>query len=209
MHNIFKARKYSIKIKEDYMLKKFFVFSLFVFLLSGTCLAFEFSADTIMTYKGQGKTTGKIFYKSDKFRMDMESPQEMTTITRMDKKVIWNIMPAEKMYMELPFNMENKPRVEEKFEGEIERKHIANETIDGHPTKKYLITYKSNDKKHQVYQWLATDIDFPVKTAATDGSWIQEYKNIKIGAQPNSLFELPKGYKKFKFPGGMNMMNLK
>jgi outer membrane lipoprotein-sorting protein len=191
------------------MFKKFLLFPLFIFLLSGVCFAFEFSADTVMTHKGGGKTTGKIYYKSDRFRMDMKAPEQMIMITRMDKKVIWNIMPAEKMYMELPFDLKNRPMVDEKFEGEIERKHIGNETIDGHPTKKYLITYKSDNKKHQVYQWWATDINFPVKTAATDGSWVQEYKNIKIGTQPDSLFELPKGYKKFQFPGGMNMRDFK
>ncbi|MBE0427318.1 MAG: DUF4412 domain-containing protein [Nitrospirae bacterium] len=162
-----------------------------------------------MTYKGEGKTTGKIYYKSDRFRMDMKSPEQMIMITRMDKKVIWNIIPAEKMYMELPFDIKNRPMVDEKFEGEIERKQVGNEIIDGHPCKKYLITYKSDNKKHQVYQWWATDINFPVKTAATDGSWVQEYKNIKVGTQADSLFEPPKGYKKFQFPGGMNMMDFK
>ncbi len=191
------------------MFRKSLFLLLFIFLLSGMSSALEFSADTIMTFKGQGKTVGKIYYKSDKFRMDIESPEKVITITRMDKKVVWNIMPSQKMYMELPFNLNNKPMVEEKFEGEIERKYIGKETIDGHPTKKYLITYRSGNKTDQVYQWWATDINFPVKTAATDSSWVQEYKNIKSGTQPNSLFELPKGYKKFQFPAGMNMKNLR
>ena len=185
------------------MIKKSFIFLLFVLFFSGTSFAFEFSADTIMTTEGV-KTKGKIYYKADRFRMDMKDPEEMITITRIDKKVIWNIMPAEKMYMEMPFTLQNKPTVEDKFEGEIERKHVGNETIDGHPTKKYLITYKSGNKKEQVYQWWATDINFGIKTAAIDGSWIQEYKNVKIEPQPNSLFELPAGYKKLQMPGGMH-----
>ncbi|MEW6418514.1 MAG: DUF4412 domain-containing protein [Nitrospirota bacterium] len=188
------------------MIKKFFILLLFILLFSGTTFALEFSADTITTHKGTAKTTGKIYYKADRFRMDMESPQKVSMITRIDKKVIWNIMHNERMYMEMPFDLKNKPKVEEKFEGEIERKHVGNETIDGHPTKKYLITYKTDNEKHQVYQWWATDINFPVKTSAVDGSWIQEFKNIKIGSQPDSLFEVPAGYKKFQFqmPGGMN-----
>ncbi len=191
------------------MFKKSLFLLLFIFLLSGVSSALEFSADTIMTLKGQGKTTGKIYYKSDKFRMDIESPEKMITITRIDKKVVWNIMPAQKMYMELPLNLKNKPMVEEKFEGEIERKYIGKETIDGHPTKKYLITYKYGNKTDQVYQWWATDINFPVKTAATDNSWVQEYKNVKISTQSNDLFEIPKGYKRFQFPGGMNMKDFR
>lgn len=190
--------------KEGLMLKKFFAILLFIFLLSGTAFALEFSADTILTYKGEHKTKGKIYFKADRFRMDMKAHEDMIMITRVDKKVIWNIMPAQKMYMEMPFDLKNKPKVEEKFEGEIDRKLVGNETIDGHPSKKYLITYKSGNEKHQVYQWFATDINFPVKTSAIDGSWSQEYKNIKIGSQPDSLFEVPAGYKKIQMPGGMN-----
>lgn len=185
------------------MFKKFLIVLSFIASFSGTALAFEFSADTIMTSK-EGRMSGKMYYKQDRFRMDIKAPEEMTTITRIDKKVIWNIMPAEKMYMEIPLNLQNKPKVEEKMEGEIERKQVGTETIDGHPTKKYLITYQSGSRKEQVYQWWATDINFPVKTSAIDGSWVQEYRNIKTGSQPNNLFEVPAGYQKFQMPGGMN-----
>jgi outer membrane lipoprotein-sorting protein len=185
------------------MFKKIFAVIAFFFLFSGTVSAFEFSADMIMTHEA-GKTTSKMYYKPDKSRMEMKSPEEMIVITRIDKKVVWNIMPSEKMYMEMPFSMKNKPMVDEKVEGEIERKYLGDETLDGHPTKKYLVTYKSGNKTDQVYQWFATDINFPVRTADVAGSWVQEFKNIKIVSQPDSLFEVPAGYKKFQMPGGMN-----
>lgn len=191
------------------MLRRVFIIIITIFIFSSSALAFEFSADMIMTHKGTGKTTSKIYYKNDRFRMDINAPEKMTTITRIDKKVIWNVMHDQKMYMEMPFTEENKPMVEEKFKGEIERKYLGSETIDGHPTKKYMITYKVDNIKQQVYQWWATDINFPVKTASVDGSWVQEYKNINMGSQRNSLFELPKGYKKFQMPGGMDMMRMR
>lgn len=186
------------------MFKKVFRVLLFVIILSGIASAMEFSADTVMTTK-ESKMTGKMYFKADRIRMDMNVKKgNMSTITRMDKKVIWNIMPAQKMYMEMPFNQQDKPKVEEKMEGEIERKQVGSENIDGHPTKKYLITYKSGKGKEQMHQWLATDINFPVKTASIDGTWTQEYKNIKIGSQANDLFEVPAGYKKMQLPSGMN-----
>ncbi|HMK49021.1 MAG TPA: hypothetical protein VK435_03120, partial [Thermodesulfovibrionales bacterium] len=67
-------------------------------------------------------------------------------------------------------------------------------------TIKYLITYKINNEKNQVYQWMATDIKFPVKTAAVDGSWSQEFRNVKMGNQSDSLFEIPAGYQKMAMP---------
>ena len=196
------------------MFKKVLTIASFLLFLSGMAYGFEFSADTISTFKGEQKLQGKMYFKQDKFRMDMKGNGDMHMITRIDKKVVWNVMPAQKMYMEMPFNLKNKPKVDEKFEGEIERKLVGNETIDGHPTKKYLITYKANNKTERVYQWFATDINFPVKTAAIDGSWSQEFRNVKIGSQPDSLFEVPKGYQKMQMPqmptmpGGMNFKHM-
>lgn len=194
------------------MLKKAIAIVLFVFLFAGTVSAIEFSADTITTFKGEQQTKGKMYYKPDRFRMDMKVHEEMIVITRIDKKVLWNIMTKEKMYMEMPFDLKNKPKVEEKFEGEIDRKEVGRETIDGHPTIKYLITYKVDNKKDQVYQWMATDINFPVKTSAVDGSWTQEFRNVKIAAQPDSLFEVPAGYQKMQMPqipAGVNFQRMR
>jgi len=194
------------------MLKKAIAIVLFVFLFAGTVSAIEFSADTITTFKGEQQTKGKMYYKPDRFRMDMKVHEEMIVITRIDKKVLWNIMTKEKMYMEMPFDLKNKPKVEEKFEGEIDRKEVGRETIDGHPTIKYLITYKVDNKKDQVYQWMATDINFPVKTSAVDGSWTHEFRNVKIAAQPDSLFEVPAGYQKMQMPqipAGVNFQRMR
>ncbi len=182
------------------MVKRVFVFLIGVFLFSGTAFALEFSADTITTHKDGQKMSGKIYYKADKFRMDMKSPQDMSTIMRRDKSVTWSVMHQQKMYMEMPFQKKDKPMVEGKLEGEVERKQVGTEVIDGHPTKKYLVTYKSGTTQSQIYQWMATDINFPVKTAAVDGSWTQEYKNIRMGSQPDNLFEVPAGYKKMQMP---------
>mgnify|MGYP001594689202 CR=1 FL=1 len=77
---------------------------------------------------------------------------------------------------------------------------MGSETIDGHPSTKYEVTAKVDDKTMTTYQWLATDINFPVKTAAVDGSWTVEYKDIMLGSQPDSLFELPAGYQKMSMP---------
>lgn len=191
------------------MLKKLFLVLLLTISFSSAALAMEFSADTVTTMQGGQKMSGKMYFKPDKFRMEMKTNEETVMITRIDKKVTWNVMPKQKMYMEMPFDLKNKPKVEEKFAGEIERKEVGSETIDGHPTKKYLITYKVGDKKDQVYQWLATDIKFPVRTAAVDGSWAQEFKNIKMGPQRDSLFEVPAGFQKMQMPGGMNLKHMK
>jgi outer membrane lipoprotein-sorting protein len=184
------------------MLRKFIAIAVFMLLISGTASALELSADFVSSH-GEFTTSGKMYITPDKFRMDMSSPQNMSSITRMDKKVVWNVMHDQKSYMELPFVEERKPRVEKEYKGEIERKLVGKETIQGHPTEKYLITYKARGNTDQVYQWWATDINFPIKTEDVNGKWKQEYKNIKMGKQDDSLFEIPEGYNKFDMPGGM------
>src|SRR5271169_3502074 len=177
---------------EVVMVKRLTVLLSLIFLFSGVALAAEFSADTISTGKGR-TNTGKAFFSKDRYRIDMEN-HNTSMIVRIDKKVIWTIMPNRKTYMEKAYDdMKDRPMVEQKMVGEVERKQVGAETIDGHPTKKYLVTRKSGIGQHQVYSWWATDMNFSIKTAAVDGSWSQEYKNIKIGAQPDSLFEVPAG----------------
>jgi hypothetical protein len=179
-----------------------FAATMLIVALAGIARAGDFSADMTMATK-EGKMTGTIWFKPDRYRMDLKKPEEMTMITRADKKVTWHLMPSEKMYMEMPYDPNDRPKVDEKMEGETERKLVADEKFDGRPTKKYLITCVSGKKKEQFYQWWAADINFAVKTAALDGSWSQEFRNVKTGPQPNILFVIPAGYKKMQMPGGM------
>jgi hypothetical protein len=164
-----------------------------IFLFGGIAVAQDFSADMVSTTKA-GVSTGKIFVAKEKTRM--ETPQT-TIITRIDKNVVWILMPAQKMYMEQPLKPENVVATTDKMPGEIERKLVGKETIDGETTNKYKIVYVTADKKETIFQWIAADSGLPIKSAAVDGSWIIEYKNLKTGKQPDPLFEIPTGYQKF------------
>ncbi len=41
------------------------------------------------------------------------------------------------------------------------------------------------------YQWLATDIHFPLKLVRKDGSWSVEYRRVRMGHVSDFLFQLP------------------
>ncbi len=166
-----------------------------IFLFGGSAFALNFSADMVSTTKG-GVVKGKIFVTKEKTRMEV--PQAIT-ITRMDKKVVWVLMPEKKMYAQQALKPEDMVASAKKMPGEIERKFVGKEKINGKKTKKYRIVYKVEDRKETSYQWIATRSGLPVKSASADGSWTVEYKNIKQGKQPASLFKIPKGYKKFSF----------
>lgn len=163
-------------------------------------IAQELSA-TIVTKSGDQTVSMKIYMKPDKFRTDNETAGA-STIVRKDLNKVWTIMNAQKTYMEMEGinDDQNLPAAEEKIKGEVSRKELGGEIVNGHPAIKYEITAKMDETVMQVYQWWAKDINFPVKTAAVDGSWTMEYKEINIGNQPDNLFEIPPDYKKMTLP---------
>lgn len=159
-------------------------------------MAQEFSA-TVINKAGGRTMTSKIFMKTGKFRMENKMAGGTYSIVRQDLNKMWTVMPASKSYMEFSEVKDQAAQMPgEKVKGEVSRKKIGSETIDGHPTTKYEVTAKMGDKTVTTHQWWATDISFPIKTAAVDGRWSVTYSDIKIGGQPDSLFELPAGYKR-------------
>lgn len=178
-------------------MKRILVFSIMIVLgfafIAAPAHAMGFSAD-VVTSSPQGSFTGKIYVDNDKIRMELPMA---VTITRVDKKVAYMLMPAQRMYMEQPFDPKSAVATKEKLDGEVERTLVGTDTVDGASAKKYKVTYNSNGIKASVFQWMRDGLDIPVKTAAVDGSWAMEYRNLKTGDQPVELFEVPGDYQKF------------
>lgn len=157
--------------------------------IAGAAWALEFSADMVNTAEGRS-FAGKIFVSNEKIRMEMAGA---TTITRMDKKVVWVIMPEQKMYMEQTFDPEKAAGATEKMPGEIKRKLIGQDNVSGRAASKYRVVYTSKVGEAAVLQWVDKASGIPVKTTSEDGSWAEEYRNLSVGAQDASLFEVPPG----------------
>lgn len=158
----------------------------------------EFSADMIVTDAKGNVTTGKIYMKGyEKVRQEVKSGDDVSvTILRLDKKVSWTLMP-EKQYMEVAFNFDPN-QLNPDFEYEV--KTIGNETVNGYSCQ--VVEYVYKDKKlGSLVQWIADDLGFAVKTQTKNARGkvesTVEYKNIAVGLQPDNLFEIPAGYKKF------------
>lgn len=158
--------------------------------------AADFSAD-IVSSTPEGTFTAKMYVSQDKSRTEVEGT---ATIARMDKKVTWILMSAQRMYMEQPLDMRSVAGMNEKIDGEISRTAEGHETVSGVATTKYRVVYKAQGRQDEVFQWIDETRSIPVKTAAVDGSWSSEFKNIKAGPQDPSFFEIPAGYKKFAMP---------
>jgi hypothetical protein len=159
--------------------------------------AVELSADMIMR-DGEQKQAGKLYVKGNKYRIDTKNGSEYAII-RHDKNKSWIVMPEQKTYIEMPFDPKKKPAIEERRLQDGNRKLLGSETINGHATKKYEVTASRGEPADSFYQWVAPDINFPIRTAAVNGNWSIEYSNIRTSV-PDSLFEIPETYEKISMP---------
>jgi hypothetical protein len=153
--------------------------------------ALEFSADQIT--RANGKTrTANIYYRDDRWRLEHQDPGPVNvTIVRKDKLVMWLLISRLKHYKEIPYDAAQAPQVQETLNGEVSRQSIGTETLDGHPTTLYEVQVKNGAQTDSYYQWLATDIHFPLKLAKKDGSWMVEYRRVRIRHLSDFLFWLP------------------
>ena len=168
----------------------------------------EFSADMTMKDAKGKLATGKVFMKAgQKIRQEMiVEGQTSVTILRLDKKLSWTLLPNNQ-YMEvaLPFDPQN-PGQDSSIQ--YENKVIGNEFVNGYNCQVIQYTYKEQ-KYGILVQWVAAQLNFSVRYQTKDANGkitsTIDYTNIKLGNQPDSLFEVPAGYQKFsmnfKIPG--------
>jgi hypothetical protein len=153
--------------------------------------ALEFTADRITKIDGH-TTKAVIYYRDSMWRIEHHSMGPVNvSIVRKDKQVVWLLLSRMKHFKTVPYDSEQDLMVTEKLEGEVSREEIGVETREGHPTTLYEVTTIRGERTEVYYQWLATDIRFPMKLAKKDGSWIVEYQHVKLRAVSDYLFQLP------------------
>ena len=154
-----------------------------------------FSADMVSEFGGQ-KIEGKIFVSQGNTRMEMP---EAVVITRSDRQISWMIPAGNSMYTEQRMDPATQAKVSKQMPGEIERIALGTESIEGKPATKYKVVFKQSGREESIYQWIG-ESEFPVKVQAIDGSWSVAYRNMRVGPQPDSLFEVPAGCQKIAIP---------
>jgi len=154
----------------------------------------EFSADQILSGPA-GEQKGRIYCQKDRWRVDLSHEgRPMIQVFRLDKKVVWMLIPEDKVYMEMPLFPDQVPWAE-KIPGEVGRKSLGEEAIHGHPANKYQVKVWNGETASEFYLWVSKKLQVPVKTATLDGRFGSELRNIKVGPQSIDLFEIPSDFK--------------
>lgn len=160
-------------------------------LLGPRAWALEFSADQVTKIQGKLQKAN-IYYRDTMWRIEHHTMGPVNvSIVRKDKKLVWLLLSRMKHFKTVPYSPDQDLRVTEQLDGEISRQEIGTEMRDGHPTILYEVTTKHGERIEEYYQWLATDIRFPMKLAKKDGSWIVEYHHVKMRPVSDYLFNLP------------------
>jgi len=129
-------------------------------------------------------------------------------IFRRDTKVMWQLMPSEKMYMEHKMGQGN-PRERDMSQWDFDETVMGEEVLNGMKVTKYkTIATSSDGKKYGGFSWrtkegISIKTDLLYKEGNEKHRMMTELKNVKIGKQDPQLFEIPQGYTKFDMGGMM------
>lgn len=203
------------------MKKITYILTLFFAMMPGLLFSSPSAADTIPAsdaeYSGvrtvvtaEGSFTQTVHHSHGKERNEMQMEgMSMATILRPDKKVAWQLMPMQKMYMEVDLKNANKMSGNAPDDVTIEK--VGSEVLDGITTTKYKLVMK--DKSAGGFIWLSPEniplkMDFLSKEGNNKNRVTMSLKNLKVEPQDAALFELPQGYQPMPSMGNM-MKNLR
>ncbi len=158
----------------------------------------DFSADQVHIV-GKRTTTGKIYASEKAIRVETAlAGRPSITIMRFDRKVMWILLPAQKMYMEMgDIGAGISELAFDAGGAKTQRELLGNEQVGSYHCDKYRVQIIYEGKMYTNIEWDARELNgFAVRKQGTNGEWSTEYQNIHPGPQDPSLFELPSGYQK-------------
>jgi len=167
----------------------------------------EYSADSVMQTE-ESTTEQHVYVTPAKERRETltGSGDGSVQIFRHDTKVMWLLMPSEKMYME---HSMGKNKGNDPSQWDFEETVMGDETLNGVKVTKYKTIATSTDgKKYGGFSWrtkegISVKTDLLYKEGNEKKRMMTELKNLKIGRQDPQLFEIPKGYTKLDMGGMM------
>ncbi len=153
----------------------------------------DFAADQVILDNGKVMEAGKIYVSGLKSRT--EGIVGLTIIVRRDRQLSWTLNPKSKTYSEKAMTAEELKMAMGDIPGEVSRTRLGSERILGYNCVKYQVTFKSMRGNETAFLWQAESLGIPIRTEIPNFA-ISELRNIRVGAQPPDLFEVPAGYRK-------------
>jgi hypothetical protein len=136
-----------------------------------------FSAD--ITFTANGEThTGRVYSDGQSIRTESEATMpgpKSVVFVRLESGLGQAVNSRERAYIEYPYGTATDAQFLRYLrDADVNSEHLGMESLEGQQCEKVRVT-------------------------TTYAQWSVEYKNIKPGEQPASLFELPSGYNRIAF----------
>ena len=157
----------------------------------------DFSADAVMTQDNQTIGAMKLYVTGLKIRNENNMRSNTVTIVRKDRKVTWVLYPQQKVYIERPLDPRYQTgEIDLGMPGVISKEKVGSEQVLGYLCTKYklMIQAPRPGRPLTAYIWWADSLGTGLKSEVM--GIVSEYRNLRIGPQPGSLFELPPGYQR-------------
>jgi len=156
------------------------------------------SYDFVMTGK-DSNMTGAMWISGKKMKSEMTiEKNKMMTIIDSDANVVYTYSQDQGVAFKMPINNTMKTAdTPDRFTKDVDTgkvKILETTTYEGVKCKVVLI--QDGDSKAQTKMWIREDYGVPIRVEVTDlggEKTVMEYKNLKIGAQPANVFQLPAG----------------
>lgn len=172
----------------------------------------EYSADETIQNE-EGTIQQRVYVTPTKERKELltGAGEGAVQIYRYDTKVMWQVMPSEKMYMEHAIGG-GQTRGSDPSQWTYEDTAMGEETLNGIKVTKYKTIATSTDgKKYGGFSWRTKEginvkQDLLYKEGNEKKRMLTELNNLKISRQDPQLFEIPEGFTKLDMGGMMGMM---
>jgi hypothetical protein len=175
---------------------------LLVLAVPGAARGAEFSA-LMMVTDGAKTMPGKIYVSDGKMRQEfLDKGGQTVTIVRPDQKVVWVILPWQRIYLETPLKTELPGQFIHIPLRALGKRLVGPERLNGYEAEKYEVSVPVGGGLEKQTYWVATKLGLPIKMECRERNFSLEYKSIREGKVPEQLFNLPPGVQKVKSLGG-------
>lgn len=166
-----------------------------------------YAADRIME-SDAGTFTGKVYSSFGLERTEMNAGgMQSVMILRSDKDLGWMLLPAQRMYQTLDFTKAREQSGASPA-SDVTITQVGEEAVEGVSATKYKLVMK--DGSAGGFMWfsqegIALKMDLLSKEDGRKSRMTMTLKNLVVGDQDPSLFELPPGYNAMPAMGGFGM----
>lgn len=161
-----------------------------------------FSSDISFTANGEA-STGRVYSDGQSIRIESEATpgRNRVIFVRLNSGLAQDLDFRDKAYAEYPYGTAADAQFLRYLRAaEVNSEQLGTEFFENQECDKIRVTSTYKGQIYKSIEWRSKALHgLVVKSQDEDGKWAAEYKNIKVGDQPTSLFELPTGYNRIAF----------